>query len=55
MALISRSGDQWRALDASLTLEELQTAIAEFLNCKAPGADGLPMEIYKQYTGILLP
>lgn len=30
-------------------------ALAEFPNCKAPGADSLPMEIYKQYAGILLP
>lgn len=49
------TGEQRRALDAQLILEELQTAVPEFPNCKAPGEDGLPMETYKQYAGVLLP
>lgn len=44
-----------RDFDAPLTVEELQVALAEIPNCKAPGSDGLPMEIYKQYADILLP
>lgn len=43
------------ALDKSLTLEELQTAAASLPNNKAPGADGLPAEVYKMYGAILLP
>lgn len=42
-------------LECPLTVEELQTAVRSFPNCKAPGEDGIPMEIYKQYLTELLP
>lgn len=44
-----------KLLNAPLTLEELQLALAEFPNSKAPGNDGLPIELYKKFGGILLP
>lgn len=37
------------------TIKEIQGAVSSFPNCKAPGEDGIPMEIYKQYSEILLP
>lgn len=46
---------QRKGLEATLTLEELQEAVSSFHNCKAPGKDGIPIEIYKQYSAILLP
>lgn len=36
---------QWRNLDSPLTLEELQMAVNALPNYKAPGEDGLPMEM----------
>lgn len=42
-------------LDAPIKLEELQEALSLFPNSKAPGDDGLPMEIFKQYGGVVLP
>lgn len=35
-------------------MEELQEAVGLFPNFKAPGEDGIPMEIYKQYSAVLL-
>lgn len=42
-------------LDAPLTVEELQLATSLFPNSKAPGDDGLPIEVYKQYGELILP
>ena len=42
-------------LNAPLTLEEFQVALATFPNSKAPGSDGLPIELYKKFGGVLLP
>lgn len=42
-------------LDAPLTLEELRKATADMAGQKAPGPDGLTIEIYKKYGDILLP
>lgn len=42
-------------LEAPLTIEELQKAVGTFPNCKAPGEDGIPIEVYKQYSEELLP
>lgn len=35
-------------LDSPITLEELKEAVAQTKNNKAPGPDGLPMEIYRK-------
>lgn len=43
------------SLNASLTEEELLEALAHTQNGKAPGADGLPSEVYKRYTAQLIP
>lgn len=42
-------------LEGPLTLEELQRATADMANQKSLGLDGLPVEIYKRYGGMLLP
>lgn len=36
-------------LYAPITIEELQAVVKEFKNNKAPGRDGLPVEVYKNY------
>lgn len=46
---------QSERLNAPLTIEEIQEAVNSFPNCKAPGEDGLPMEVYKHYAEVLLP
>lgn len=42
-------------LNASITLEELQVAVASSPRAKAPGIDGLPIKIYKIFGDVLLP
>lgn len=42
-------------LDDPITIEELQVATSLFPNSKAPGDDGLPIEVYKQYGESILP
>lgn len=42
-------------LNVPLTMEELERAVAESPNNKAPGLDGLPSEVYKQYGDVLIP
>lgn len=42
-------------LDAPLTSDELIRAASDSPNGKAPGLDGLPLEVYKSYGDILLP
>ena len=42
-------------LNAPFSLEEFQNALATFPNSKAPGNDGLPVELYKKFCGVLLP
>lgn len=42
-------------LDAGITLEEINTAIAQFTNSKAPGPDGYVIEFYKKYCANLAP
>lgn len=44
-----------KQLDAPLTLKELQLAACSFPACKAPGEDGLPLEVYTQFGEQLLP
>lgn len=44
-----------RFLDAPLTLKELQLATSLFPISKAPGDDGLPIQVYKQYGEDILP
>lgn len=36
-------------------LDELKESAASFPTCKAPGDDGLPMEVYTQYGEAILP
>lgn len=42
-------------LNAPLTKEKILAALAHTHNGRAPGADGLPSEVYKQYTSQLIP
>lgn len=42
-------------LDVPLTLNELRKAGGSFPTCKAPGDDGIPMEVYTQYGKVILP
>lgn len=42
-------------LEAPITLEELQSIVAEMANQKFPGPDGLSTEIYKRYGEVMLP
>ena len=42
-------------LNAPFSLEEFQNELATFPNSKAPGNDGLPIELYKKFSGVLLP
>lgn len=44
-----------KQLDVLITLEELQLAAGSFPTCKAPGEDGLPMEVYTQFGERILP
>lgn len=41
------------SLELAITLEELQLTSKVMPNNKAPGLDGLPTEIYKQYGNVL--
>lgn len=38
-----------------LTIDELGEALALSVPAKSPGADELPVEVYKRYAGVLLP
>lgn len=51
----SISQEDKEALEAPITLGELQQAVARMVNQKSPGPDRLPTEIYKYYGEILLP
>lgn len=42
-------------LDGCLCVEELSEAMKDLSNGKAPGHDGLPIELYKTFAGNLLP
>ena len=55
LAFPGLSDAQRTLLDKPLTVEEMMEAVSAFPNCKAPGEDGLPMEVYKQYSEVLLP
>lgn len=44
-----------KAMDAEITLEELQTAVSEFPNNKVPGSDGFTNKLYKRYLPSLAP
>lgn len=49
------SSESRQALDQLLTLEELERVLQLTPNEKAPGSDGLPAEVLKQYQDILPP
>lgn len=42
-------------LDARLMLDQLQKAACSFPTCKAPGDEGIPMEVYTTYGETILP
>lgn len=42
-------------LNKNITLEELKITINTLKNCKTPGPDGLPAELYKKFGHILTP
>lgn len=46
---------QQRLLDFPITIEELFLAVNAFPNFKAPGDNGLSIEVYKQYGDVILP
>lgn len=43
-----------KKLNSPITLEELTEAVASMANSKSPGTDGVPAEIYKQYSESIL-
>lgn len=49
------SSDQVALLDASVTQEEVKTAILSMNTGKSPGSDGFPVEYYKEYIDIITP
>lgn len=53
--LPSLSEEARQSLEAPLTLEELQHAACSFPKCKAPGEDGIPMEVFTQYGEWIMP
>ncbi len=44
-----------KALDAEINIEEVENAIKEFPNNKAPGPDGFSIEFYKRFSKVILP
>lgn len=49
------SPESMQLLDRPITIEELERALQQTPNEKAPGSDGLPGEFYKIYADLLLP
>lgn len=49
------SSDQVSLLDASITQDEVKTAILSMNTGKSPGSDGFPVEYYKEYIDIITP
>lgn len=47
--------EQREQLDRDITLEELENALKDMAKGKASGPDGLPLEVYAQYQGHILP
>ncbi|XP_056407014.1 uncharacterized protein LOC130298133 [Hyla sarda] len=47
--------EQRGELDSPISLEELEQALKDANNERAPGPDGLPCEVYKKFSGVLLP
>ena len=45
--------DQAELRDGLLTVEECYGALISMAKCKAPGSDGLPMEFYVKFWGVL--
>ena len=43
------------AMDADITLDEIQTAISHFLNNKASGPEGFTIELYEKYSSTSAP
>lgn len=43
------------ALDAPITLKEVQMAVGALQSAKTPGPDGLPAEFYKEHRELLVP
>ncbi|XP_072009068.1 ATP synthase subunit C lysine N-methyltransferase isoform X1 [Engystomops pustulosus] len=55
LSLPQLSAEHRDMLEGPLTLEEIEEATQAMANDKAPGVDGMPMELYKKFGGILLP
>lgn len=55
MILPTLTQEESMELEAPFTLEELGEAAASFSTGKAPGDDGIPMEVYAQYGEVILP
>lgn len=55
LSFTTLSEEQVEFLDSPITLEEVGEAVAALQNNKSPGVDGLPLEIFKEYSEILLP
>ncbi len=49
------SEEALKALDAEINIEEVENAIKEFPNNKAPGPDGFSIELYKIFSKVILP
>lgn len=41
--------------DSPITVEEIKGAVKEMTKGKATGGDGLPLEFFEHYSGILFP
>ena len=46
--------EQKHILDAPITLDEVQTAIRHMKPGKSPGLDGIPVEFYQEYWGLIM-
>ncbi|KAJ1124809.1 hypothetical protein NDU88_003258 [Pleurodeles waltl] len=53
--LLRLTESQIRGPEEDLQLEELQEEVGAMARCKIPGPDGLPVEYYQMFVGLLLP
>lgn len=49
------SDEALKTLDADISIEEVENAIKEFTNNKAPHPDGFSIEFYKRFSKVILP
>lgn len=55
LIILQLSEEDKSLLDLPIAIEELQEAALDSANHKAPGPDGLPNKIYREYGEIMLP